>query len=112
MSNLTTMQERALDAILPKRGWDPMDWSDIKLPPHIAFCARCGGKGQYEQTYTVGCGGGYYRSMGSCSSCDGTGLVLKIDNLFVNDNFRITAEDIAPLLEQRNEQQKELQKHG
>lgn len=38
------------------------------------ICPLCRGEGQREQTYTAGCGGGYYRSMGGCEYCDGTGL--------------------------------------
>jgi hypothetical protein len=38
------------------------------------LCFMCEGIGEYEQTYTVGCGGGYYRSMGKCDYCGGIGL--------------------------------------
>lgn len=38
------------------------------------ICGVCQGEGQYEQTYTAGCGGGYFRSMGGCDHCDGTGM--------------------------------------
>ncbi|RWO20711.1 hypothetical protein [Mesorhizobium sp.] len=38
------------------------------------ICGLCHGEGQYEQMYTAGCGGGYFRSMGGCDYCDGTGL--------------------------------------
>lgn len=37
-------------------------------------CGVCDGAGKYEQTYTVGCGGGYYRSYGYCDYCNGWGL--------------------------------------
>ncbi|TIU88831.1 MAG: hypothetical protein E5W06_00240 [Mesorhizobium sp.] len=38
------------------------------------LCGLCSGEGQYEQMYTAGCGGGYFRSMGGCDYCNGTGL--------------------------------------
>ena len=38
------------------------------------ICAACNGEGRYEQTYTAGCGRGYYTTMGGCDYCDGTGL--------------------------------------
>jgi len=38
------------------------------------LCGLCQGEGQYEQMFTAGCGGGYYRSMSGCDFCDGTGL--------------------------------------
>ena len=41
----------------------------IKLPEYIIHCGVCEGEGQYIQTYTVGCGGGDYRSMGTCEWC-------------------------------------------
>ncbi len=49
-----------------------------KLGPQFgaAVCGMCAGRGQYEQTYTAGCGGGYYRSMGDCDECKGYGLVV------------------------------------
>jgi len=37
-------------------------------------CGVCDGRGSYEQTYTAGCGGGYYRSTGPCNFCGSTGL--------------------------------------
>jgi len=39
------------------------------------ICAVCQGKGQYEQQYTAGCGGGCYRSQGPCNWCRGIGLM-------------------------------------
>lgn len=41
------------------------------------ICGWCNGEGSYEQTYTAGCGGGYYRSYGGCDWCKGAGLVIK-----------------------------------
>lgn len=42
------------------------------LPGFLAeICYTCGGTGMYEQTYTAGCGMGYYRSMGRCERCKG-----------------------------------------
>ncbi len=39
------------------------------------ICTICDGAGQYVQTYTAGCGMGYYRSMGRCDWCAGKGLL-------------------------------------
>lgn len=39
------------------------------------ICSLCHGEGQYEQMFTAGCGGGYFRSMGGCDYCDGRGLL-------------------------------------
>lgn len=39
------------------------------------ICPSCDGEGQRMDTYTAGCGGGYYRAMGGCDYCDGTGLL-------------------------------------
>jgi hypothetical protein len=38
-------------------------------------CWACDGRGARRQTYTAGCGGGYYSAMGGCDFCDGTGLM-------------------------------------
>lgn len=40
-----------------------------------AICFACDGKGQYRQTFTAGCGRGYYKTMSGCDYCDGTGLL-------------------------------------
>lgn len=47
------------------------------LPPDFAarICGVCDGRGEYRQIYTAGCGGGYFKSMGACDYCDGTGLM-------------------------------------
>lgn len=39
-------------------------------------CPICDGKGEYEQTFRAGCGGGYYRSGGDCAYCQETGMVI------------------------------------
>lgn len=39
------------------------------------ICSICQGRGKRMQTYTAGCGGGYYRSTGDCEYCGCTGLV-------------------------------------
>jgi DnaJ-class molecular chaperone len=39
-----------------------------------SICGICKGEGQHGQTYTVGCGGGYFRMRGDCEYCDGQGL--------------------------------------
>lgn len=39
------------------------------------LCGVCGGAGEHEQLWTAGCGMGYYRAMGDCDHCGGTGLM-------------------------------------
>jgi hypothetical protein len=39
------------------------------------LCPICEGLGNYRQSYTAGCGGGYYRSTGPCDYCGKTGLL-------------------------------------
>lgn len=91
----------SLDRVLPGRGFRNMDWSGITLPPHIALCGICNGKGQYEQTYTAGCGMGSFRSVGRCDHCEGTGLRLTLDNPFVDTSrMKIDAGDLKPLIAQ------------
>lgn len=48
-----------------------------KLPYNFVaeICDTCKGRGEYEQTFTAGCGGGYYHSHSGCDYCDGTGLL-------------------------------------
>jgi hypothetical protein len=48
-----------------------------RLPADFAarLCGVCNGEGEYEQTFTHGCGGGYYRAMSGCDHCDDTGLM-------------------------------------
>lgn len=41
---------------------------------YLKVCYFCSGDGEYEQTYTAGCGGGYYQMKGRCSHCEGTGI--------------------------------------
>lgn len=41
----------------------------MALPEYVIDCPLCEGKGEYKQTYTAGCGGGYYQSMGPCEMC-------------------------------------------
>lgn len=47
------------------------------LPSNFAAepCWCCHGEGQYEQTYTNGCGGGYSTMIGQCEYCNGLGLM-------------------------------------
>lgn len=47
------------------------------LPEYVTPCPLCGGEGQRLQTYTAGCGGGYYKSMGRCDLCEGWRYVFK-----------------------------------
>lgn len=42
---------------------------------YVRPCRVCGGEGRYKQTYTAGCGGGYYTTLGPCDHCDQTGLI-------------------------------------
>ena len=47
-------------------------------PDYIAeVCGICNGRGEYDQSYTAGCGGGYYRSSGPCDYCERTGLTQR-----------------------------------
>lgn len=48
-----------------------------ELPEYVRICGMCEGKGQYVQTYTIGCGMGYTEMMGRCDACDGTGYRYK-----------------------------------
>lgn len=43
--------------------------NSLTLPEYVEVCPVCNGAGEYEQTYTAGCGGGYYRSLGPCECC-------------------------------------------
>lgn len=43
---------------------------------NVEVCIWCDGTGRTEQTYTIGCGGGHYRSLGPCEIC-GTGQPYK-----------------------------------
>lgn len=44
---------------------------------YICKCWSCGGDGEYLQTYTAGCGGGYFSMKGTCGYCNGTGILTK-----------------------------------
>ncbi len=63
------MGETALSSIL-KTGL-------AALGPNFSarICYFCDGQGSYEQTYTAGCGGGYFRMRGRCDHCEGVGLM-------------------------------------
>lgn len=39
------------------------------------LCEICDGRGEYKQTYTLGCGGGTHRSLGDCDYCGSAGLM-------------------------------------
>lgn len=39
------------------------------LPEYIEVCPYCHGKQRTRQTYTAGCGGGYYQAGGPCPIC-------------------------------------------
>lgn len=67
---------------------------DPELPEYVRLCPMCEGAGKYEQTYTAGCGMGYYRSNGNCEICGkhkrygqiGPGYVYKATNEPVGDS--------------------------
>ena len=46
----------------------------MKLPALVSVCPACEGKGQTKQTYTAGCGMGYYSALGPCYICSRPGL--------------------------------------
>jgi DnaJ-class molecular chaperone len=41
---------------------------------YLETCGMCGGEGHYDQTYTAGCGGGYFTTKGPCDYCGETGI--------------------------------------
>jgi len=41
---------------------------------YLETCRMCGGDGEYLQTYTAGCGGGYFSMKGRCDYCEATGI--------------------------------------
>ena len=41
---------------------------------YLETCTMCAGEGEYLQTYTAGCGGGYFSMKGRCDYCEGTGI--------------------------------------
>lgn len=59
----------------------------LNLPEYIRACDMCHGTGEYEQTYTAGCGGGYYRSMGPCEYCmeEGRYSYKGVGYVYIND---------------------------
>jgi hypothetical protein len=63
-----------IHTLLPNLGFEDQTWSEAELPELVSLCRSCGGKGRYPQTYTAGCGGGTYTSMGECGHCAGVGL--------------------------------------
>lgn len=62
------------------------------LPEYVVPCGWCNGTGEYEQMYTVGCGGGYYKSSGPCDHCKqegvssyrGVGYIYRDDERWTN----------------------------
>lgn len=48
-----------------------------RLGPGFAarVCGVCAGEGRCVQTFTAGCGGGYFQTNAGCDWCDGTGLL-------------------------------------
>ena len=41
---------------------------------YLETCTMCAGEGEYLQTYTAGCGGGYFSMNGRCDYCEATGI--------------------------------------
>lgn len=42
---------------------------------YLTTCPLCAGKGRYKQTYTAGCGQGYFTMEGPCDYCAETGII-------------------------------------
>ena len=61
------------------------------------LCPVCKGSGRYEQMFTAGCGGGYYRSNSYCDYCEGEGLLVvdKPAPMSVVNQVRVAAERAA-----------------
>lgn len=53
-----------------KRGLERLPYNFV-----ARVCPSCEGEGRRDQTYTAGCGGGYFSMKGGCDWCDGTGLL-------------------------------------
>lgn len=47
------------------------------IPEYLRTCPVCAGVGEHTQTFTYGCGAGYYRALGVCEYCRGIGLTYK-----------------------------------
>lgn len=41
---------------------------------YLETCQFCAGEGRYNQTYTAGCGQGYFTMKGPCDYCAETGI--------------------------------------
>ena len=70
------------------------------LPTNVEPCHGCGGEGRREQTYTVGCGGGYYRSKGRCDYCDGWRYVYKDTGKHVSESVLSQISSMNKLTEE------------
>ena len=68
---------------------------------YINTCYFCSGDGEYTQTYTAGCGGGYFRMKGPCDHCGGTGIRT-------TDGARVSPSVLAQIQSRRAA----LAKHG
>lgn len=70
---------------------------EITLPEYVEPCWACDGAGEREQSYTAGCGMGYYRTTGPCDHCrprgsrhyNGQGYVYKETGTPVPDSVLI-----------------------
>lgn len=45
---------------------------DDQIPEYISRCGLCDGAGEYDQSYTAGCGMGRYHTLGPCHHCGGS----------------------------------------
>lgn len=68
----------------------------LNLPSLVRLCGCCDGRGEYEQMYTAGCGGGYYRSMGPCGWCKEQGFVYKATSDPVPSSVRVQIMNMNP----------------
>jgi len=87
-----------------------VDVNHLELPDDVEVCPICRGKGLYMQTYTAGCGGGYFRMEGPCDYCRsswqfgaGLGYIMKNRNPVPEFIFRhIQAQvDMLQVVEDR-----------
>jgi hypothetical protein len=69
-----------------------------RLPPFLKICGCCEGAGHYLQTYTAGCGGGYYQSRGACEYCSRAGEAFCGPGLRYQNGEKVTDSIIAQVL--------------
>lgn len=64
-----TIEQQALALVNEARNCDLIEGMD-----YLEACRMCGGNGEYNQTYTAGCGQGYFTMKSTCNHCGGTGI--------------------------------------